>query len=86
MEPASWSYSMGEQARFEELEPGSMGFSLCGVPVVYRMADSAAVKLKLNDGEEVAMDGAGLDTEWSQSLFRREGRIEKIVVDVANRR
>jgi len=83
LERATWRYSMGDSETFAELEPGSLAFSLCGVPVIYRMAGSAAVTLQLIDGGEVAFPDASLDTEWSQSLFRREGRIEKIIVDVS---
>jgi hypothetical protein len=78
--PAAWRYSMGGGDSTEALEPGSMAFSLCGVPVIYRLAGSTGIRLLLNDGTELKTGGATLDAEWSRSLFRREGRIRKIEV------
>jgi hypothetical protein len=82
-QPATWRYTMGESTKSEELEPASMAFSLCGVPVIYRMAGSTSIRLQLNDGDKVVLEGASLSAEWSQSLFMREGRIDRIVVDIA---
>ncbi|MGD8773255.1 MAG: hypothetical protein PVI25_09330, partial [Gammaproteobacteria bacterium] len=44
-EPASWSYSAGGPVLTEELPARSLAFTLCGVPVVYRMADSARLQV-----------------------------------------
>jgi hypothetical protein len=64
------------------LPAGSLAFTLCGVPVVYRIADSGRVHVFGDQGIAAVMEGARLGPELSQSLFRREGRIRKLVVDV----
>jgi hypothetical protein len=81
-EPASWSYSAGGPELTEDLPAGSLAFTLCGVPVIYRMADSARLNVYGEQGDPTIIQGTHLGPELSQSLFRREQRIRKLVVDV----
>ena len=81
-EPASWTYSIGGPLLTEELPAGSIAFTLCGVPVVYRIADSARVHVFDDEGVPTVIQGTRLGTTLSQSLFRREQRIRKLVVDI----
>jgi hypothetical protein len=81
-EPASWSYSAGGPELTEELPAGSLAFTLCGVPVVYRMADSARLQVFGEESPPTVIHGTHLGLALSQSLFRREQRIRKLVVDV----
>ena len=80
-EPSSWRYSAGGAERNEDLPRGSLGFTLCGIPVIYRLADSARLEV-FGEGSPTVIHGTRLGTELSQSLFRREQRITKLVVDV----
>jgi hypothetical protein len=82
-EPASWSYSAGGPVLTEELPARSLAFTLCGVPVVYRMADSARLQVFGEEGAPTVIHGTRLGLELSQSLFRREQRIRKLVVDLS---
>ena len=81
-EPASWSYSVGGPTLEEELPAGSLAFTLCGVPVIYRLADSARLQVFGEEGEPTVIQGTRLPLPLSQSLFMREQRIRKLVVDV----
>lgn len=81
-EPASWCYSTGGPDRTEELPAGSLAFTLCGVPVIYRKAGSARIQVFEEGSEPTVLDGPGLGGSLSRSLFRRENRIRKLVVDV----
>jgi hypothetical protein len=81
-EPAFWRYSVGGPELTEELPAGSLAFTLCGVPVIYRMADSACLRVFGEEGAPTVMHGTRLGLELSQALFRREQRIRKLVVDV----
>jgi hypothetical protein len=81
-EAASWSYSSGGPAMTEELPAGSLAFTLCGVPVIYRLADSACLRVFAEGDRPIVLRGTRLGPELSQSLFRREQRIRKLVVDV----
>jgi hypothetical protein len=81
-EAASWTYSTGGAAQTEELPAGSLGFTYCGIPVVYRVSDSSRLEAHGEDGEPIVIRGSRLGRELSQSLFRRERRIVKLIVDV----
>jgi hypothetical protein len=80
--PESWSYTTGGQKLTEDLPAGSLAFTLCGVPVIYRMADSACLRVFGETGPPTVQPGTRLGPVLSQSLFRREQRIKKLVVDV----
>jgi hypothetical protein len=81
-EPVDWRYSVGGDVQSEHLEAGSLAFCLCGVPVIYRLSDQHAMCLHMTNNEKRAIKGASMGKKWSQSLFRREGRIRKVVVDI----
>ncbi len=81
-EPASWRYSVGGTKLTEELPTGSLAFTLCGVPVVYRLAATAGLQVFDEKETPTAIQGTRLGPELSRSLFRREQRIRKLVVDV----
>jgi hypothetical protein len=80
--PASWRYSAGGGELTEELPARSLAFTLCGVPVIYRMAESGRLQIFGEAGAPTVIQGTRLGRELSQSLFRREQRIRKLVVDV----
>jgi hypothetical protein len=81
-EPAAWSYSAGGPELTEELPAGSLAFTLYGVPVIYRLADSARVQVFAEEGAPTVIPGTRLGPALSRSLFRREQRIRKLLVDV----
>jgi hypothetical protein len=65
------------------LEPGSLAFTFCGVPVVYRLVETdARVEVVRRDGTKERFDGASLDLETSREVFMRKGALARIVVDV----
>ena len=66
----------------ETLPAGSLAFTLCGVPVVYRAAETARLQVFGDNGVPTVIQGNRLGPELSRSLFRREPRIRKLVVDV----
>ena len=82
LRPETWSYSVGGVEQLERLEPGSLAFTLCGVPVIYRIAETSKVRLFTGESSPKVIAGASLGERWSQSLFRREKNIVRIEVDV----
>jgi hypothetical protein len=82
-EACTWTYSTGEsRQREEELSAGSLAFSICGVPVIYRLAETYGIRVQIADGSEHEIAGNRLGNSWSQSLFRRDGSVQKIIVDI----
>ena len=79
--PAAFDYldASGEPQTIR-LDPGSLGFTYCGVPVVYRRADAPAVHLTHADGTRSTLDAMTLSPEDSGEVFRRTGAIARIDV------
>ena len=81
-EEAIWHFSLGEGLQSETLEAGSLAFSLCGTPVIYRLAKVGSIHVFAENEQPEVIQGANLGKIWSQSLFCREKRIRKILVNV----
>ncbi|HEY5774955.1 MAG TPA: hypothetical protein VIS57_02615, partial [Xanthomonadales bacterium] len=81
-EPQTWKYSLGGVAQSEQLDAGSLAFCLCGVPVIYRLAQHGSVQVHQDGADPEMISGNGLGAAWSQSVFRRENRVRKIVVNL----
>lgn len=64
------------------LPKDALGFTLCGVPVVYTLSSKNAVKLVLHDGNSVEFEGQTLDTAYSSSIFNRDGVVKMIEVAI----
>jgi hypothetical protein len=65
-----------------ELEPGTLAFTYCQVPVVYRRSDERKIDLHLADGTVRTVEGWTLDRESSAELFRRTGSITRVEVSL----
>jgi len=81
-DPETWTFSTGGAEQSIELDAGSLAFTLCGVPVVYQLADEPRIKVFADGLAEEVIPGSRLGPCWSQSLFCRERRVAKIVVDI----
>jgi len=80
--PREWTFSVGGEARSETMEAGCLGFTVAGVPVIYRLAEAQSVRVFEDDGDPLMIEGGRLGRALSESLFRREKRVRKIVVDI----
>ncbi len=77
--PGEW-LPLGDGGR---LEPGMLGFTYCGSPVVYHLDDAAPwTRATLSDGREVT-GGDRLDRAVSRALFARSGAIARIDAGIA---
>jgi hypothetical protein len=80
--PRTWQFSVGGSLQSEQLDAGSLAFSLCGVPVIYRLAEESRIQVLLHHGDTLAISGNGLGSELSQSLFMRDKHVRKVIVDL----
>jgi len=62
-----------------EMPKGSLGFTICRVPVVYTLGDEDAMYVFTANGS-VKVEGLSLGKEWSKRLFSSDGSIERIEV------
>jgi hypothetical protein len=81
-EDTIWRYRLNGEECTETLQAGSLAFCLCGVPVIYRLAEAAGISVIDQGDDEHRLQGSGLGPRWSASLFGRDGAIRKIFVDV----
>lgn len=63
-------------------ELGSLCFTYCQVPIIYRLATENRLEIEIQDGSLVSYDSLHLDAETSAHIFNRTGRIAKITVHV----
>ena len=63
-----------------ELLPGMLAFTCCQTPFVYRVAEQAAIRITDRDGSTRVLDGSSLDRPSSESIFSREGAIDRVEV------
>lgn len=81
-EPQTWHFSVGAEMQSEDLDAGSMAFTLCGVPVIYRLAENCSIQVFTDQADPEYMKGSCLGSTWSQSLFRRDKRVQKLIVEI----
>jgi len=66
-----------------EMPPGSLAFTFCQVPVVYRVSYGAArIRVTAEDGPASEIEGDRLDPDISRSIFDRRGLVSRIDVAV----
>jgi hypothetical protein len=66
-----------------QLSPGSLGFTFCQVPIVYKLGEGPAeVTVHSVDGSTTTVAGSTLDATTSDAVFRRLGTITLIEVTV----
>jgi hypothetical protein len=65
-----------------DLPAGTLAFTWCQVPIVYRLdgASAPAITLKFSDGGERHRAGTDLNDDESTALFRRDGSIRRLTV------
>ncbi len=83
-EPASWQVldlAGGKETLL--LRPGSLGFTFCGVPIVYRLTGAGpTVSTVDGSGRTTTAAGTQLDEATARLLLRRAGRIRRIEVEI----
>ena len=63
-----------------DLEPGTLGFTLCQVPVVLHRAGNPRVEVACVGEPTLVVAGLALDHETSAAVFDRSGRLSRIDV------
>lgn len=61
-------------------EPGSLCFTFCQVPVIYRLSQENHLVIEKKGGQSINGNALHLDAETSAHLFNRTGEITKITV------
>ncbi|MCO5724138.1 hypothetical protein [Robiginitalea marina] len=79
-EPCSFSYvDLEGTPREVALEPGSLFFTCCQVPVIYRLSAGEGLEILMADGSKTRRDTLSLDRETSRKIFYRTGEVQQVV-------
>jgi hypothetical protein len=61
-------------------EIGSLCFTFCQVPIIYRLAIESSMEISKRDQTTVSCDSLHLDAETSNHIFNRTGEVSQITV------
>jgi hypothetical protein len=80
-EPATFEYTdvLGVDGTVD-LPAGSLAFTFCQVPVVYKQAETLKVRAVKADGTAVECPHGRIPADLSQSIFGRLGEVDLIEV------
>ena len=73
-------YSVNGQKQNMSISPGSLVFTICQVPVIYKRGSEVAITVKLTDGKTNKIRGKELDFQTTQLIFKRLGKVKMIIV------
>jgi hypothetical protein len=65
-----------------DLSPGSLAFTYCQTPFIYRRSPRASIGLVRNDDSIESMEGHTIDRDTSAAIFMRSGTIRRVEVDL----
>jgi hypothetical protein len=65
-----------------DLDPGSLAFTCCQTPFIYRRSTSAAIRVVRQDGTVASMQGNTIGRELSAAIFTRAGTVGRVEVDL----
>jgi transcriptional regulator len=62
------------------LDKGSLAFTVCQVPIIYKNGDKNQVEVQYKDGKIEVVSSLTLNHENSQKIFSRSGEIVQVTV------
>ena len=65
-----------------QIHAKSLCFTYCQIPIIYKIANKAAIQVVLNDSSQLQFEGLNIDFETSKLIFDRTALIDHIIVDV----
>lgn len=77
---------VNQQTQSVSLEPGSLAFTYCQTPILYKLAEKDGVDVMFSDGTSVTRKTLDLDRENSHKIFGRTGEVSRITVFIARTR
>lgn len=64
------------------LEPNSLGFTYCQVPIIYNIKEKNALEIIFSDGSTKQFNSLEIDKEISELIFKRSGKVTQINVHI----
>ncbi len=64
------------------LEKGSLAFTVCQVPIIYKISDTNEIEVNFKNGKTETFSSFTLSDELSQKIFQRTGEIIHVTVSI----
>ncbi|MDN3621291.1 hypothetical protein QWY81_17625 [Polaribacter undariae] len=81
--PKTFKYNaINKEAKLIDLEKGSLCFTYCQVPVIYKNTGKESVTIFFVNGEQENSESLTLNSAISKMMFERTGEIDRIEVSV----
>jgi hypothetical protein len=85
-QPGRLSYwDAKDQQQRLDLPAGTMGYTICQVPVILQLADKPGIQVVTADGDRQFIEGHVLDVDNSRHIFLRDGFVHHLLVSIPNR-
>lgn len=65
-----------------DLEKGSLGFTYCQVPIVYKLSNKESIHVFFSDNTRSEFNSLSLDSSTSKKIFERTGEVNQIFVEI----
>ncbi len=65
-----------------QLDPGSLCFTYCQVPIIYKLAKKENLKVVFDEGSVLEYDDLKLDSATSKKVFERIGEVKEIRIEI----
>jgi hypothetical protein len=67
------------------LEPGSLAFTYCQIPIIYTRSDAKSLEITFKDGSTEKMEVHSLNRDQSKAVFARTGEVVQIKVFITDK-
>ncbi len=74
--------AVGKESKEIEVAEGSLCFTYCQIPIIYKRAEQEGMQLEYQSGAIEETESLHLDAETSKKVFKRSGEIQRITVAV----
>ncbi len=65
-----------------QLEEGSLCFTYCQVPIIYKLATKENLKVVFDENSILELENLKLDSATSNKIFKRTGEVEEIRIEI----
>ena len=65
-----------------DLQPNSLAFSYCQVPIIYKIAEQVGIEAVLNNAENKKFKSLTLSEDLSAEIFERSGKVNCLIVSL----
>jgi hypothetical protein len=74
--------TINKEEKSINLKEGSLCFTYCQVPIVYKNTNNESIKVFFTDNSEQEVKDLSLDKNVSKMIFERTGRVDRIEVSL----